>query len=91
MPFQNNSPSTLMYLFRKKKKHMHIAFRIPISEYESCDRLIDFISNEWKKRKIFLEDSKMIYPCLISSMKWKFGCLFESKTKNGKQRLRKNV
>ena len=55
---------------------MHIAFRIPISEYESFDRLIDFISNECKKRKLFFEDSKMICPCLISSMKWKFGYVF---------------
>ena len=27
----------------RKKKHVHIAFKIPIPEYESFDRLIDFI------------------------------------------------
>ena len=60
----------------RKKKHVHIAFKIPISEYEFFDRLIDSISDEWEKRKIFFEDYKMIYPRLITSLKWKFDCLF---------------
>ena len=30
----------------RKKKHVHIVFKIPISEYESFGRLIDFISDE---------------------------------------------
>ena len=76
----------------RKKKHMHIAFKLPISEYESFDRLIDYISDEWEKRKIFFEDYKMIYPRLITSLKWKFHYVFfERKAKNGKQRPRKNV
>ena len=71
---------------------MHIAFKKPVSEYELFDRLIDFVSNEWEKRKIFFEDYKMIYPGLISSLKWKFDYVFfERKTRNGKQRPRKNA
>ena len=74
----------------RKKKHVHIAFKIPISEYEFFDRLIDSISDEWEKRKIFFEDYKMIYPRLITSLKWKFDYVFfERKAKNGKQRPRK--
>ena len=70
----------------RKKKHVHIAFKISISEYESFDRLVDFISNEWEKRKIFFEDYKMIYSRLISSLKWKFDYVFfERKAKNEKQ------
>ena len=53
----------------RKKKHVHIAFKIPISEYESFDRLIDFISDEWEKRKIIFEDYKMIFPGLITLLK----------------------
>ena len=49
-----------------KKKHAHIAFKIPISEYESFDILMDFISNDWEKKEIFFEDYKMIYPRLMS-------------------------
>ena len=30
----------------RKKKHVHIAFKIPISEYRSFDRPIDFISDK---------------------------------------------
>ena len=30
----------------RKKKHVYIACKIPISEYESFDRLIDFIPDE---------------------------------------------
>ena len=52
----------------RKKKHVHIAFKIPISEYESFDKLIDFLSDEWEKRKIFFEDKKMIYP--LSWLRW---------------------
>ena len=71
---------------------MHIDFKMPIFEYESFDRLIGFISNEWEKKKIFFEDYKMIYPRLISSLKWKLDYVFfETKIKNGKQRFRKNV
>ena len=68
----------------RKKKHVHIAFKISISEYESFDRLVDFISNEWEKRKIFFEDYKMIYSRLISSLKWKFDCLFWEESKKWK-------
>ena len=42
----------------RKKKHVYIACKIPISEYESFDRLIDFIPDEWEKRKIFLKTTK---------------------------------
>ena len=40
-------------LLSRKKKPMHIAFKIPISEYESFKKLIEFILDEWEKRKIF--------------------------------------
>ena len=40
----------------RKKKDVHIAFKIPTLEYESFDRLIDFISDEREKRKTFFED-----------------------------------
>ena len=76
----------------KKKKHVHIAFKIPISEYESFHRLIDFISDDREKTKVFSEDYKMIYLRLITSLKWKFDYVFfERKGKNGKQLPRKNV
>lgn len=37
--------------FSKKKCHVHVAFKIAISEYKSFDKLIDFISREWEKKK----------------------------------------
>ena len=40
----------------RNKKDVHIAFKIPTFEYEFFDRLIDFISDEREKRKIFFED-----------------------------------
>ena len=68
-----------------KRKHVHTAIKIPISEYGSFDRLIDFISDEWEKRKIFLKDNKTIYLRLITSLKWKFDYVFfERKTKSGR-------
>ena len=74
----------------RKKKHVHIAFKIPISEYEFFDRLIDSISDEWEKRKIFFEDYKMIYPRLITSLKWKFDYVFfERKAKMENNTLEK--
>ena len=56
----------------KKKPHVHIAFKIPIFEYNSFNNVIDFISKEREKRKIFFCDYIMIYPRLISSLKWIF-------------------
>ena len=53
----------------KKKKHLRTAFKIPISNYDSFEKLIDFISDKWEKRKAFFENYKMIYPRLISSLK----------------------
>ena len=60
----------------KKKRHVHIAFTIPIIQYESFDRLIDFIFKVWEKRKIFFYDYKVMYPRLLSSLKWKFDYVF---------------
>ena len=65
----------------RRKKHVHIAFKIPISEYESFDDLIDFLSNEWEKRKICFGSYKMVYHRLIDSMKWKFDYVFFEKKK----------
>lgn len=44
---------TSMYLFLKKR-HVHLALKLPISDYQSFDKLIDFISGHWGKRKSFL-------------------------------------
>ena len=64
----------------QKKRHVHIAFKIQISEYKSLDELNEFISNEWEKR-IFFFDYIMIYSRLISSMRWKFDYVFFEKKK----------
>ena len=66
----------------KKKRHVYIAFKVRISKYEVFDKLIEFILKEWEKRKVFFFDYKMIYPKLMTSMKWKFDyVLFEKKNK----------
>ena len=75
----------------KKKRHVQIAFKIPISGCKSFDKLIEFISNEWEKRKIFFSDYRMIYSRLTSSIKWKFDYIFFEKKKKGKQCPGKNV
>ena len=77
---------------QKKKKLVHIAFKIPISDYSSIGKLIDFISDEWEKIKAFFENYNMIYPRLINSLKRKFDyVLFQRKGKNGKQNLGKSL
>ena len=53
----------------KKRRHVHIAFKIPIPEYQSFDQLIEFIAKEWGK--FFFSDYKMTYPRLINPMRWK--------------------
>ena len=71
---------------------MHIAFKIPISDYSSIGKLIDFISDEWEKIKAFFENYNMIYPQLINSLKRKFDyVLFQRKGKNGKRNLGKSL
>lgn len=56
----------------KKRKHVHIEFKIALSDYECFDCIITFVSDDWEKRKIFFSGYGMIYPRLISSMKWRF-------------------
>ena len=52
----------------KKRRHVHITFKIPIPEYQSFDQLIEFIAKEWGKN--FFSDYKMTYPRLINPMRW---------------------
>ena len=47
-PFKKNS--YLMLMFLPDKNHVYIAFKIPISDYDYFDKLIDFISQEWGKK-----------------------------------------
>ena len=61
---------------------MHIAFKIPISDYGSIGKLIDFISDEWEKIKAFFENYNMIYLRLINSLKRKLiMCFFKGREK----------
>ena len=57
-----------------------------MSDYESFDKVIDFVSGHWEKRKVFFDDYKMVYPRLISSIKWKFDYVFFEKKKKKMQR-----
>ena len=44
------------------------------------------------KKKGFFNDYKMIYPRLITSMRWKFDCFFEKKkNKNGEKKNQNTV
>lgn len=80
-----------VYVFvSKKEKHVHIAFRIPLSDYDYFDKVIDLISNEWKRHKIFFNNYEMIYPRLILSTKSKFDYAFLEK-EGGKRKLVNDV
>ena len=37
---------SILAFIPQKKKHVHISFKMPISGYDSFDKLIDFISNK---------------------------------------------
>lgn len=64
-----------------KKKHVHLAFELPLSDSDYFDKVIDLISNEWERQEIFFNNYEMIYARLIQSMKWKFDYVFFSKKK----------
>ena len=74
----------------KKKKHVYLAFKLPHSDYNYFDKVIDLISHNWERRKIFFAEYEMIYPRLISSMKWKFDYVFFEK-KREKRKVVKGV
>ena len=59
-----------------KKKHVHLAFELPLSDSDYFDKVIDLISNEWERQEIFFNNYEMIYARLIQSMKWKFDYVF---------------
>ena len=56
----------------RKKCLVHFAFKKPLSSYSNFDNVIQFVSDEWRERKIFFTNYKMVYPMLISSLKWKY-------------------
>ena len=56
----------------RKKCLVHFAFKKPLSSYSNFDNVIQFVSDEWRERKIFFTKYKMVYPMLISSLKWKY-------------------
>ena len=49
----------------RKKGLVHFAFKKPLSSYSNFDNIIQFVSDEWRKRKFFFTNFKMIYPMLI--------------------------
>ena len=55
--------------------HVHFAFCILhfafIYGYDCFDRRISFVTDESGKRKVSITDYRIIYPRLISSIKWK--------------------
>ena len=65
-----------------KKKHVHLAFELPLSDSDYFDKVIDLISNEWERQEIFFNNYEMIYARLIQSMKWKFDYVFFFRKKN---------
>ena len=42
-----------------KKRHVHIAFSKSISDHKHFDKILEFISDGWEKRKIFFECSEL--------------------------------
>ena len=48
-----------MSTFQKKKKHVHIAFNKSISDHKHFDKILEFISDRWEKRKFFFECSEL--------------------------------
>ena len=73
-----------MYISQKKGQ-VHVAFRKSISDYDCFDKILEFISEEWEKRKFFFEGYELIYHRLITSLKWRFDYLIfkKEKGKNG--------
>ena len=66
---------------------MHLAFKLPLSDYDCFDKVIDLISDDWERRKIFFAEHETIYLRLISSMKWKFDYVFFEKRKTEKRKV----
>lgn len=77
-----------MLMFLPQKRHVYITFKIPISDYDYFDKLIDFIPQESGK-KAFFESYRMVYPRLISSLKWKFNFFFQGRQKVENETLEK--
>ena len=60
----------------KKKKLVLLAFENSLMSYPFFDEIIHFVYKEWEQRKCFFEDYEMIYPCVITSLHWKFDYVF---------------
>ena len=64
-----------------RKKHVHLAFKLPLSDSDCFDKVINLISNEWERQEIFFNNYEMIYARSIQSMKSKFDYVFFFKKK----------
>ena len=63
-------------VYISKKRHVHIAFQKPISHHDCFDKILEFIPKESEERKLFFEGYELIYPRLITSLKWRFDYVF---------------
>ena len=63
----------------KKKGLVHIAFKKALTSCLNFKNIIQFASDEWRKRKMFFTNYEMIYPILIPSLKWKYDFVFFKK------------
>ena len=59
----------LMFVFLNKRGIFTLLLSYLFFDYKSFDKLIDFVSNEWERRKIFFSDYHMVKPRLVSSRK----------------------
>ena len=72
-----------------KKKHVHLAFKLPLSDSDCFDKVINLIPNEWERQEIFFNNYEMIYARSIQSMKSKFDYVFFFFSKKKKENKKK--
>lgn len=72
----------------KKKKHIHTLnaiFKNPFVGYGFFNELLNFAKREWEKRRGFFPNYKIIYPRLITPLKWHYDYHFFERKKNNKK------
>ena len=65
----------------RKRRLVHFAFKQPLLGYPFYRILLIFVRKEWAHQEIFFEGYEIVFPRLISSIRWRYDYVFFQKRK----------
>ena len=73
-----------LFLFQKKKKHIHLLLDKPLFEYHNYKSILIFIRKYFEERRFFCEPYILNFPRIDQSVKWRHDYILAIKKRNKK-------